>query len=112
MFHGEVDEDNKSFAELSWREGAVLAPLLALIVFLGVYPKPVLDRMEPAVDRLITHVDENSDFVSPTVDRPEPVETEEAESDDAEDADDDRSTDEADDADADSDADEHAEAGK
>jgi NADH-quinone oxidoreductase subunit M len=119
VFHGEVDEDNKGFAELSWREGAVLAPLLALIVFLGVYPKPVLDRMEPAVDRLITHVDENSDFVSPTVDRPEPVETEEAESDDAEDAhdaDDDRSTDEADDADAetgaDIGADEHAEAGK
>jgi NADH-quinone oxidoreductase subunit M len=42
-------------------------------VFLGVYPKPVLERMEPAVDRLITHVDEHSDFVSPSVDRPEPA---------------------------------------
>ena len=37
----------------------------ALIVFLGVYPKPVLDRMEPAVDRLIAHVEDNSDFVAP-----------------------------------------------
>jgi NADH-quinone oxidoreductase subunit M len=70
VFHGEVDDDNKGFAELTWREGAVLAPLMALIVFLGVYPKPVLERMEPAVDRLIAHVDENSDFVSPTVRRP------------------------------------------
>jgi NADH-quinone oxidoreductase subunit M len=82
VFHGQVDDDNKGFAELTWREGAVLAPLVALIVFLGVYPKPVLERMQPAVDRLIEHVDENSDFVSPSVERPEPVEeteTEEAE---------------------------------
>ena len=28
-----------------------MAPLVALIVFLGVYPKPVLDRIEPAVNR-------------------------------------------------------------
>jgi NADH-quinone oxidoreductase subunit M len=40
---------------------------VALIVFLGVYPKPVLERMEPSVDRLIEHVDDNSDFVAPTV---------------------------------------------
>jgi NADH-quinone oxidoreductase subunit M len=91
VFHGDVDEDNTGFSEMSWREGAVLAPLLALIVFLGVYPKPVLERMEPAVERLITHVDENSDFVSPSVEEPVPSESEEAES---------------------SDADEHAEAGK
>ena len=107
VFHGEVDDDNKGFAELTWREGAVLAPLLALIVFLGIYPKPMLERMEPAVDRLITHVEDNSDFVSPTVDRPDAVDTEEAEADGSGPSDDD-----TDDAGADSDADEHAEAGK
>ncbi len=80
VFHGEVDDDNKGFSELTWREGAVLAPLLALIVFLGVYPKPVLERMEPAVDRLVLHVDENSDFVSPpAVEPPEPEEQAEQE---------------------------------
>jgi NADH-quinone oxidoreductase subunit M len=80
VFHGEVDDDNKGFSELTWREGAVLAPLLALIVFLGVYPKPVLERMEPAVDRLVLHVDENSDFVSPpAVEPPEPEEQAEEE---------------------------------
>ncbi|HEY8548238.1 MAG TPA: NADH-quinone oxidoreductase subunit M [Acidimicrobiales bacterium] len=67
VFHGEPDEDNKGFAELTWREGLVLAPLLGLIVFLGVYPKPVLERMEPAVDRLIAHVEDNSDFEEPTI---------------------------------------------
>jgi NADH-quinone oxidoreductase subunit M len=44
----------------------VVAPILALIVFLGVYPKPVLERMQPSVDRLIEHVDENRDFTSPS----------------------------------------------
>jgi NADH-quinone oxidoreductase subunit M len=123
VFHGEVDDDNKGFAELTWREGAVLAPLLALIVFLGVYPKPLLERMEPSVERLITHVEDNSTFVSPEIDRPEPVDTEEAEADEASDdashtttsssvPSDDAGDSDEDTDDAGADADEHAEAGK
>jgi NADH-quinone oxidoreductase subunit M len=73
VFHGEPDEENKSFAELTWREGLVLAPILGLIVFLGVYPKPVLDRMEPAVDQLIQHVEDNSDFQEPVLAREGPL---------------------------------------
>ena len=67
VFHGTPDDDNRHFPEISWKEGMVVAPILALIVFLGVYPKPVLERMQPSVDRLIEHVDENSDFTSPRV---------------------------------------------
>jgi NADH-quinone oxidoreductase subunit M len=70
VFHGEPDEENKSFPEMSWREGLVMAPLVGLIVFLGVYPKPVLERMEPSVDALIEHVEANSDFRQPTVREP------------------------------------------
>ena len=66
VFHGEPDEDNRRFPEMTWREGLVMAPLVGLIVFLGIYPKPVLDRMEPSVDRLIDHVETNSDFTEPT----------------------------------------------
>ena len=60
VFHGEPDEENASFAEMKWSEGLVIAPLIALIVFLGVYPKPVLDRIQPAVDALIAHVEVKS----------------------------------------------------
>jgi NADH-quinone oxidoreductase subunit M len=67
VFQGEPDEANADFAELTWREGLVMAPLLGVIVFLGVYPKPALDRMEPAVDRLIEHVEANSDVTQPAV---------------------------------------------
>ena len=44
----------------------MLAPLLVGIVFLGVYPKPVIERIEPAVDRLVAHVELHSG-------EPEPV---------------------------------------
>jgi NADH-quinone oxidoreductase subunit M len=60
VFHGEPDEDNASFKEMSWTEGLVIAPLIALIIFLGVYPKPVLDRIQPSVDALIAHVETGS----------------------------------------------------
>ena len=59
-FHGEPDEDNAGFAEIELREGLVMAPLLGLIVFLGVYPKPVLERIEPSVKALVAHVEEHS----------------------------------------------------
>ena len=64
VFHGTPDEANRSMPDLRPREALVLAPLLGLIVFLGVYPKPMLDRMEPSVDALIEHVGRNvPDFV-------------------------------------------------
>jgi NADH-quinone oxidoreductase subunit M len=68
VFHGEPGEDDKSFAELRVREALVLVPFLAIIVFLGVYPKPMLDRIEPAVADLIEHVETKAGFVAETPD--------------------------------------------
>ena len=67
VFHGEPDEENADMPDMSWREGLVMAPLLGLIVFLGVYPQPMLERIEPSVVRLVSHVEEHSDFREPTV---------------------------------------------
>ena len=69
VFHGEPDDDNASIPDLTWREGLVMAPLIGLIVFLGVYPKPMLERIEPAVEKLVAHVEDNSDFREPEVAR-------------------------------------------
>lgn len=65
VFHGEPDEANAKFPELRVKEGLVLLPFIAAIVFTGVYPKPLLDRIEPSVDALVEHVAENSDFEHP-----------------------------------------------
>ncbi len=65
VFHGEPDEENRSFPELRWREGLTLLPFIGVIVFTGVYPKPMLERIEPAVNSLIEHVSERTGYVEP-----------------------------------------------
>ena len=58
VFHGEPDEANKRVRRAQAAARAlVLLPLIGVIVFTGVYPKPMLDRIEPSVDRLIAHVE-------------------------------------------------------
>ena len=57
VFHGKVDLANSRTRDLSWAERMVIAPLIVVIVFLGVYPKPVLDRITPTVNALIAHLD-------------------------------------------------------
>jgi NADH-quinone oxidoreductase subunit M len=57
VFHGEPDDANRAFPELKLREAAVLVPIIGVIVFTGVYPKPMLERIEPAVVALIEHVE-------------------------------------------------------
>jgi len=57
VFQGEPDEANASFPDLRISERLVMVPLLVLIVFLGVYPKPMLDRIGPSVKRVITRME-------------------------------------------------------
>jgi NADH-quinone oxidoreductase subunit M len=67
VFHGVPDEPNRHFPELRLKEGLVMVPLLALIFFLGIYPKPLLERVEPSVNKLIAHVEAHSDYRQPGV---------------------------------------------
>jgi NADH-quinone oxidoreductase subunit M len=66
VFHGEPDEANASIPDMTWRERVTMAPLVILIVALGVYPKPILDRINPSVERLIDHVEERTGEHQPT----------------------------------------------
>jgi NADH-quinone oxidoreductase subunit M len=66
-FHHEPDEADAKVHDLSWREIAVVAPLVALIIFLGVYPKPVLDRITPSVNSLVQHVETSTGTHQPVV---------------------------------------------
>ena len=45
--------ENEKLLDLTPREIAVLVPLLAGIVWIGLYPKPILERMEPAARAFI-----------------------------------------------------------
>jgi len=56
MMTGPVAVDNEKLRDLVPREILVVAPLIALLLFLGVYPKPVLDVIDPAVGHTLTTI--------------------------------------------------------
>jgi NADH-quinone oxidoreductase subunit M len=47
---------NATIADLNRREIAVMLPLLALMFFMGLYPRPLLNRLQPSVDGLLARV--------------------------------------------------------
>jgi NADH-quinone oxidoreductase subunit M len=65
-FHARPTEVDARTPDLAWRERLVVAPLIVIIVFLGVFPKPVLDRITPSVNALIVHVDQVTRTPVPT----------------------------------------------
>jgi NADH-quinone oxidoreductase subunit M len=50
-----VKDENRHLTDLTGREYAVLVPLLVLILWLGLYPQPVLRRMESAAQSYVEH---------------------------------------------------------
>jgi NADH-quinone oxidoreductase subunit M len=62
---GPIAKDNDRIHDLVPREIFVVAPLIALLLVLGVYPKPVLDIINPAVDNTMTAIGQHDP--APTV---------------------------------------------
>jgi NADH-quinone oxidoreductase subunit M len=48
--------ENEHVADLNLRELAIMVPLVAAIIWLGVYPAPVLRRMQTSAERFVTTV--------------------------------------------------------
>lgn len=66
MFTGEVTvAANEGLLDLRPREKIIIIPMAALIVFLGVYPKPALDIIEPSVDAVLDRIEHATDYVVP-----------------------------------------------
>ena len=54
MIYGPLDKpENQALTDLTRREWSVLVPLLVVILWLGLFPGPVLRRMEPSSRRFI-----------------------------------------------------------
>ncbi|MFD6247371.1 NADH-quinone oxidoreductase subunit M, partial [Streptomyces roseolus] len=53
---GPVKEEVRSMPDLRPRELAVVTPLIALLLFLGVFPKPLTDVVNPAVRHTMSDV--------------------------------------------------------
>ncbi|MGP8061708.1 MAG: complex I subunit 4 family protein [Acidimicrobiales bacterium] len=73
VFHGEPTAEDAKTRDLSWNERLIVAPLIILIVLLGVFPKPLLDRITPSVNQLVVHVDQVTNTRIPAGLEPRPV---------------------------------------
>ncbi|MGK8522530.1 NADH-quinone oxidoreductase subunit M [Nocardia asteroides] len=56
MMTGPLKEGNERIYDLAPREIAVVVPLIAALLFLGVYPKVLTDFINPAVDQTLTTI--------------------------------------------------------
>jgi NADH-quinone oxidoreductase subunit M len=59
---------NRDIPDLNARELVILVPLVAAIFWIGIYPRPILDRMEPAAMRVINEVNAGRFIAAPAVD--------------------------------------------
>jgi NADH-quinone oxidoreductase subunit M len=64
-FTGKPSGENAKLRDVTIREVVVVVPLLALSLFLGLYPKPALDRIEPSVRRAVADLEAKSDYREP-----------------------------------------------
>ncbi|MBT0651879.1 NADH-quinone oxidoreductase subunit M [Geomobilimonas luticola] len=54
VMFGELNNPkNQTLKDLNAREIAIMVPLIILIFVMGVYPTPFIDKMNPAIDRMI-----------------------------------------------------------
>jgi NADH-quinone oxidoreductase subunit M len=56
IFGPVVHSENERLEDLSARELAVIVPVIALCVAMGLFPRPFLARIEPSVARIVQHV--------------------------------------------------------
>ena len=58
LMFGKLDrEENRALADVTRRENATLIPIVALCIFIGVYPKPFLDKLAVPVANIVERLD-------------------------------------------------------
>jgi NADH-quinone oxidoreductase subunit M len=48
--------ENRRLPDVNWREAGMLIPICVMIIWIGIYPAPLLRRMEPSLTRLVEQV--------------------------------------------------------
>ncbi len=65
VFTGEpVSDENRGLKDIGAREVGIMVPIAVLVIFIGIYPKPALERIEPAVEQVLDRIEQQTDFES------------------------------------------------
>ncbi|HVF07228.1 MAG TPA: proton-conducting transporter membrane subunit, partial [Actinomycetota bacterium] len=51
-FQGPVQPRWASLPDISWREGALVAPIVVAMLWIGLHPSPVLERLRPTAEQV------------------------------------------------------------
>jgi NADH-quinone oxidoreductase subunit M len=65
MFGHVTHEENKSLPDLNLREYATLVPLVVLCFWIGIYPKPFFEIIDPPMRRIVNRVNPGYYLVDP-----------------------------------------------
>jgi NADH-quinone oxidoreductase subunit M len=53
---GDLKEKNTGLLDLSWRELAVAAPFVVMMFYIGLYPKPLFEYLEPPAQQIVERI--------------------------------------------------------
>ena len=56
---------NEGLPDLGLREIAIIVPLIVLVLVIGVYPRPVLDRIQPSADLILERIEATTSYEVP-----------------------------------------------
>ena len=56
IFGALIKDDLSEMLDLTRREIIIFVPLITLTIFIGIYPKPVIDIIEPSAKKIVKHV--------------------------------------------------------
>ena len=54
------EANKKLFADVSINEGITLGTIIAVLLFFGIYPKPILDLITPSLEDILTQINRNN----------------------------------------------------
>ena len=56
IFGALIKDDLSEMLDLTKREIIIFVPLITLTIFIGIYPKPVIDIIEPSAKKIVNQV--------------------------------------------------------
>jgi len=55
--HVMLGETNaKTFADVNLTEGIVMVVIIGLLLFFGLFPKPIIDLITPSIQEILVHI--------------------------------------------------------